>query len=62
MQSGASEPADADRAEQDALEHAEHAAEHVVRHDALEQRQGGDVGDRVPEPDDARTRAARPGS
>ena len=59
MQSGASEAAEADRPEQDALEHAEHAAEHVIRDDALEERQGGDVGDRVPDPDDARTRAAR---
>ena len=46
------EPAEPDRAEQDALEHAEHAAEHVIRDDPLEQRQRGDVGDRVPEPDD----------
>ena len=46
------EPAEPDRAEQDALEHAEHPAEDVIRDDALEQRQGGDVGDRVPDPDD----------
>ena len=46
------QPAEPDRAEQDAFEHTEHAAEHVIGDDALEQRQSGDVGDRVADPDD----------
>ena len=44
--------ADADRADQDALEHAEHAGQHVVRHRSLHDREGVDVDDRVTEPDE----------
>ena len=39
--------ADAERAEQEELEHAEHTSEHLVRDGALHQRVAGDVHERV---------------
>ena len=45
------EAAEPDRAEQEALEHAEHAPQHLVRDGALHDRERVDVDERVAEPD-----------
>ena len=44
--------AEPDGPDEDALDHAENARQHLVGHGALQERQGGDVDDRVPDADD----------
>ena len=52
MQSGAAEPTETDRAEQDPFQDAENAPEDVIRDDALEQCQSCNVRHRVSDADD----------
>ena len=55
MSAGTSGRADADRREPEHLDHAEDAGEHVVRNRALNERQPGDVDERVADSDAARS-------
>ena len=50
------EPTEPERAEQKPFEHAQDASENAVGDDALEQRERGDVRDRVSDPDDGERR------
>ena len=47
MSDGRERGADPDRAEPEHLDDAEHAREHLVRHGALDEREPGDVDERV---------------